>query len=262
MAKKATGGRAKLYTLTEVASKTGISMPTLQRYKKLYQDRIPSTGEGRKQRYPTSALAVFNKIKKENIGKRGRPRKNPEAAPAPAPAKKATAASKRKAKSKSSRSTAVTRKATKTAKAAKAPTRRRKTVAKAPKKAQAAAAGGLLTLTEIAKRTKISYPTLSRYVKQHSAKLKSEGTGRARRFYEEAVAVFEQLRAQSGRGRKPKAAAAAKPAKKKVAARRGRKPAAAPTGDVELAKRVLALEKQLKALRRELNRPIRLNVSR
>ena len=184
MAKKATGGRAKLYTLTEVASKTGISMPTLQRYKKLYQERIPSTGEGRKQRYPTSALAVFNQIKKENIGKRGRPRKNPEAAAAPA--KKKAAASRRKAKS--TRSSAA-RKAT------KGTARRRKAApAKRAAKPKAAKTEGLLTLTEIAKRTKISYPTLSRYVKQHSSKLKSEGVGRARRFYEEAVGVFEQLR--------------------------------------------------------------------
>ena len=48
-----------LYTLTEVAQKTKISMPTLQRYKKLYQDRIPSHGKGRSQRYPEEALEVF-----------------------------------------------------------------------------------------------------------------------------------------------------------------------------------------------------------
>ena len=30
----------KLYTLSEISQRTGISMPTLQRYKKLYQDRI------------------------------------------------------------------------------------------------------------------------------------------------------------------------------------------------------------------------------
>src|SRR5690606_28132438 len=49
----------ELLTLTEVANRTGISMPTLQRYKKEYQDRIPSVGRGRKQRYPASALGVF-----------------------------------------------------------------------------------------------------------------------------------------------------------------------------------------------------------
>lgn len=65
-----------LYTLTEVSEKTGISMPTLQRYKKNYQARIPSVGKGRKQRYPENALEVFEEIKKENIKRRGRPPKS------------------------------------------------------------------------------------------------------------------------------------------------------------------------------------------
>jgi len=70
----------KLYTLTEISEKTNISMPTLQRYKKGYQDRIPSVGKGRKQRYPEEALPVFEQIKKENIKRRGRPRKSGEPA--------------------------------------------------------------------------------------------------------------------------------------------------------------------------------------
>src|SRR3954454_20066540 len=82
----------KLFTLSEISQKSGISMPTLQRYKKLYQDRIPSVGKGRKQRYPDSALPVFDEIKNENVGRRGRPRKD---ASAPRPEKK-PAASKRR----------------------------------------------------------------------------------------------------------------------------------------------------------------------
>ena len=78
----------KLLTLTEVSKRTKISMPTLQRYKKLYQSRIPSEGQGRKQRYPETALAVFLQLKKENIGRRGRPRKNAPPAPGAAPAMK------------------------------------------------------------------------------------------------------------------------------------------------------------------------------
>lgn len=66
----------KLYTLTEVSEHTNISMPTLQRYKKNYQDRIPSVGEGRKQRYPEEAFEVFEELKKENIKRRGRPPKS------------------------------------------------------------------------------------------------------------------------------------------------------------------------------------------
>ena len=65
-----------LYTLTEVSEKTGISMPTLQRYKKNYQNRIPSVGKGRTQRYPENALEVFEEIKRENIKRRGRPPKS------------------------------------------------------------------------------------------------------------------------------------------------------------------------------------------
>src|SRR5215210_3377156 len=69
----------KLYTLSEISTQTGISMPTLQRYKKMYQDRLPSVGKGRKQRYPQSALPVFDEIKTENAGRRGRPRKDASA---------------------------------------------------------------------------------------------------------------------------------------------------------------------------------------
>jgi predicted DNA-binding transcriptional regulator AlpA len=80
----------KLFTLSEISQRSGISMPTLQRYKKTYQDRIPSVGTGRKQRYPEHALPVFAELRSENAGKRGRPRKNAAAAAATAgaPAKR------------------------------------------------------------------------------------------------------------------------------------------------------------------------------
>src|SRR3954465_5366128 len=65
----------KLYTLSEISQKTNISMPTLQRYKKMYQDRIPSVGQGPKQRYPASPLPVFDETKPDTAGKGGRPRK-------------------------------------------------------------------------------------------------------------------------------------------------------------------------------------------
>ena len=72
----------KLFTLSQVSQRSGISMPTLQRYKKTYQDRIPSVGTGRKQRYPEHALPVFAELRSENAGKRGRPRKNAAASAA------------------------------------------------------------------------------------------------------------------------------------------------------------------------------------
>src|SRR6185436_5384312 len=67
---------SRMLTLSEVSQRTGISMPTLQRYKKIYQNRIPAEGKGRKQRYPESALPVFEELKVENAGRRGRPRKD------------------------------------------------------------------------------------------------------------------------------------------------------------------------------------------
>src|SRR5581483_7591041 len=69
-------GDAKLLTLTEVAKRTGISMPTLQKYKKQHADRIPSQGKGRGQRYPEASLSVFSSLRDENMKRRGRPRKS------------------------------------------------------------------------------------------------------------------------------------------------------------------------------------------
>jgi DNA-binding transcriptional MerR regulator len=177
-------GDDKLYTLSDVSKKTGISMPTLQRYKKLYQGRIPSVGSGRKQRYPEGALPVFDEIKHENIGRRGRPRKD-----ASAPAQRRGARGARRA--------------------AVAPRRGR------PPAAAAAGRGGrrgrpkgtrgnLMTLTQVSEQTGISYPTLVRYVRLYSDRLPHAGKGRARRFYPSAVDVFRQIRQESGRGgRKP-----------------------------------------------------------
>ena len=51
-----------------------------------------------------------------------------------------------------------------------------------------------MTLTQISETTGISYPTLVRYVRMHADRLPSEGKGRARRFYPQAVDVFRQLR--------------------------------------------------------------------
>ena len=69
MAETAAG---KLYTLTEVSKITNISMPTLQRYKKAYQDRIPSTGEGRRQRYPEGPDPLRGRRVSAHSGRPGR----------------------------------------------------------------------------------------------------------------------------------------------------------------------------------------------
>jgi hypothetical protein len=218
----------KLYTLSEISTKTGISMPTLQRYKKTYQDRIPAEGQGRKQRYPESALPVFDEIRSENAGKRGRPRKNPDAPrperptgskrrgrpPAAAkrgrpagaakaaktPVRAAKKASKAAAKSAGGRG----RKAAAAAAVPAVPARRGRPPGRANQKPAAKSgsqkSGNLLTLTQISDTTSISYPTLVRYVRLHGDRLPSEGKGRARRFYPQAVDVFRQLRQESGRG--------------------------------------------------------------
>src|SRR4051812_37047577 len=155
----------KLYTLSEISQKTNISMPTLQRYKKTYQGRIPSVGQGRKQRYPESALPVFNELKSENAGKRGRPRKDASQAGRPAKAKVGRGRGKTVAAARGRRPTGRPpgrpRKATPLRGAAArraAPTPRRA----AGRNTRTA---GLLTLTEISKTTGISYPTLVRYVR-------------------------------------------------------------------------------------------------
>lgn len=197
--------RRELLTLSEVSERTGISMPTLQRYKKNHQDRLPTVGEGRTQKYPTEALPVFQQIKKENIKRRGRPRKK---------------GSKKKKKGKKVE-----------------PARK-----------------DLLTLTEIGERTGISYPTLVRYVKLHLDRIPHEGEGRRRRYYPEAVEVFQKIRGESRRGRK-----------KKTPGDAGKKA----SGGKDLARRVQALErshdrleKQIKALIQDLRKPLKVTIQR
>lgn len=209
----------KLYTLSEVSEKTGISMPTLQRYKKQFQSRLPSVGKGRRQRYPEEALPVFEQIKEENIARRGRPRKS-----------ETKGAGRR------------------------TPPAKRKGTSRRASAARSAAAGGegLLTLTEVAKRAKISYPTAVRYVKSHASEIPHEGTGRRRRFYPEAVEVVKRLRKETSRGRK---AGARKTASTR---RRGRATvsaaAAEETGLPQRAeKRINDLEKSYARLEKKLN---------
>ncbi|HEV2847290.1 MAG TPA: helix-turn-helix domain-containing protein [Thermoanaerobaculia bacterium] len=289
----------RLYTLSEISTRTGISMPTLQRYKKTYQERIPSVGEGRKQRYPESALPVFDELKNENIGRRGRPRKDPNA-PRPErptaskrrpgrPAKKSTVAAKSARggrKAASTRGVAAAAPAPAAKRRGRPPGRPAKAAAGRPpgrpaKKSAAAggrgraAAGGrgqqsgnLMTLTQVSEQTGISYPTLVRYVRMHADRLPSEGKGRARRFYPQAVDVFRQLRSESGRGgRKKGSGAAAKTTGRAAAGGRGRGRAAAASASADTSgltqrlksveKSYAALEKKFKGLVRSLQKFVR-----
>ena len=165
------GNQGKLYTLSEISQKSGISMPTLQRYKKMYQDRIPAEGKGRKQRYPESALPVFDEIRNENLGRRGRPRKDPNA-PRPVKSTRGRKAGAAKAAAAEAAPRRRGRKpGTKAAAAPAAPARRGRKPGRPPGRpgrppgkatAGGTKRGGLLTLTEISKQTGISYPTLVR----------------------------------------------------------------------------------------------------
>lgn len=200
-----------LLTLSEVSNRTGISMPTLQRYKKNYQDRIPSVGKGRKQRYPEESLQVFKKIKEENIAKRGRPRK-----------KKDDGGDGRK-KRRGRRGRLA--KATKTAKTSRE---------------------GLLTLTEVAERTGISYPTLVRYVKLYGDRIPYQGEGRGKRYHPEAVGVFKEIRSESPRGRRK--GSGKKTARPRTAGARS----AGSAGDASVARRIQALERSQEKLAGEI----------
>ena len=207
----------ELLTLSEVSRRTGISMPTLQRYKKNYQDRIPSVGKGRKQRYPEESLPVFEEIKEENIAKRGRPRKKTDGG----------GDGRRRRRGRRGRR------------------------GRAASRRSAAGAGktsreGLLTLTEVAERTGISYPTLVRYVKLHGDRIPYEGEGRRKRYHPEAVEVFNEIRSESPRGRR-------KGSGKKAAARQRTTSASSASGaDASVARRLQALERSQEKLANEI----------
>ena len=244
--------QGRLYTLSEISQKTGISMPTLQRYKKMYQDRIPAEGKGRKQRYPESALPVFDQIREENLGRRGRPRKNPDE---PRAARPTQSTRGRKAGAAKAAGTEASRGRGRKAAATAAPAAGRGRGGRKAAGAGAGAAakatgtkrGNLMTLTQISEQTGISYPTLVRYVRMHEDRLPHEGKGRGRRFYPEAVNVFKQLRQESGRGGRKPAAAAAAPAKRRgrpPGSGRGRATAGRSGGDdAGLLKRLREIEK-------------------
>lgn len=234
-AKGAAGGPS-LLTLSSISQQTGISYPTLQRYVRLFGDRIPHEGEGRKRRYHPDSVAVFRELRAES-----KPGRKPKAAPAA----KAPARKKRKARAAA------------------------KPAAAAPK--PEAAAPKLLTLTAIGQQTGISGPTLQRYIKLYSDRIPHEGEGRKRRYHPEAVAVFREIRSQSTRGRKPKAkvaaAAEAAPARRPVRKKRKAKAAgarrqAAPAAAGSVEARLTALEAQVSLVLQKLDQPITITLNR
>lgn len=292
----AAAGRKKLLTLGEVARRSNVSMATAQRYKKLYQDRIPSEGEGRKQRYAVGAVKVFNQLKKERVSKRrggGRKRAAGKSAKAAASGTglltlssigKQTGISyptlQRYVKLFGDRiphegegrkrryhpdSVAVFRQLRAESRPGRKPKAMAAPKAKAPRrKARAKAAPPsapapkLLTLTAIRQQTGISGPTLQRYMKLHGDRIPHEGEGRKRRYHPEAVDVFREIRSRSKRGRKPKMKVApAAPAKRRKARKaRPRRKAAPAAAASSVEARLAALEAQVSQVLKKLEQPI------
>ena len=232
MAKQNAGSGGGMLTLTEVAKRTGISMPTLQKYKKQHAERIPSKGKGRLQRYPEESLAVWSTLRDENMARRGRPRKDA---------------------------------------AAKGPkgSRRRGRPGRPKRGARKGSGGGqegMLTLTQVGQRTGISYPTLLRYVKTSLDRLPHQGSGRRRRFKPESVEVFQQMRKESRPGRPPgsgkggrRAAAAGRRGRRTAAAGRATGGAAATARLERTVKGMLKkLEQRIARIEREQKRPLRI----
>ncbi len=60
-----------LYTLTEMAERTEISLASLSKYVKEQPHRIPARLVGKMRKFPPEAISVFQQIKLENIGRRG-----------------------------------------------------------------------------------------------------------------------------------------------------------------------------------------------
>lgn len=230
-------GDIRLYTLTEVAESINVSMPTAQRYKKSYQSRIPAVGLGRKQRYPREALRVFEQIKLENLSKRGRPAKESGG--------RSSSASKQARKRTPSKARQRTKSAKRVRTRSRPTARRRAAVRLRPQQDE------LLTLTEISKRTGISYPTCINYVKRHLDRIPHVGTGRRRRFPPEATTVFRELRNQSRSGRRKSSAASPNRTDKAVLRR---------LRDLEKSQRQLA--RQLDSVLKALNAPLQVTIKR
>jgi DNA-binding transcriptional MerR regulator len=213
---------ARLFTLSEVAQSIDVSMPTAQKYKRVYQRRIPSVGKGRTQRYPEKALKVFEQIKVENLNRRGRPPKST-------------------AINSLTESTSQTPKRySSTGKSRPGPS-----PSLEPKSSE------LLTLTEISRRTGISYPTCIKYAKENLGVIPHVGSGRQRRYQPEAIAIFRDLRSQSRRGRR-RLSEKGPTRTEKALLERVRK--------LELAQRQVV--KRLDKLLLNFNKPVRVTLSR
>ncbi|MBZ0115245.1 MAG: hypothetical protein K8J08_22515 [Thermoanaerobaculia bacterium] len=237
--------------MSEIQRRTGLSRPTLQKYKFEYADRIPSVGTGRTQRYPEEAVAVVLAIREENRSRVGRPSTKDSEGTKASPRKRgAQSASKGRGKGKSAKSSA--------GRTTKAKGKSAKDSVVAVQASPAARTTGLLTLTELARRVGVSLPTARRYVTDHLERISHVGEGRGKRFYEDAVATLRRIQKEAAgrRGRRGKGKVKAKEATKV-------NQASAKGSNVDkLVARLEALEARVVELERELERPLRLEIRR
>ncbi len=221
---KAASGAPSLLTLSSIGQQTGISYPTLQRYVRLFGDRIPHEGEGRRRRYHPDAVAVFRELRAES-----KPGRKPKAAPAA----KSPARKKRRARA-----------------AAKQP-------AAAPQLLTLTAIG---QQTGISGPTLQRYLKLYGDRIPHEG----EGRKRRYHPEAVAVFREIRSQSKRGRKPKARAAAAAKtPVRRKRKARAAkarRQPAAAAAGSVEA--RLAALEAQVSLVLQKLDQPITITLNR
>jgi hypothetical protein len=202
-------------------------MVSLRRYRTLYPQRVPSVGEGRRQRFPASALPVFRQLKEEGMARRGGGRRSARSSGGARSTRRSKRGAGKRARVRGRSSAA----------------RRSTGVRSAP-----AVNRELLTLVEIGRRTGISYPTLLRYVRLYLDRLPHTGSGRKRRFRPAAVAEFQKLRGESRRGRRaaPPSAVAPSLARQLAKLERGQR----------------SLARQIRDLRKTLARPVRLRLER
>ena len=222
-AKGAAGGPS-LLTLSSISQQTGISYPTLQRYVRLFGDRIPHEGEGRKRRYHPDSVAVFRELRAES-----KPGRKPKAAPAA----KSPARKKRKARAAA------------------------KPAAAAPKLLTLTAIG---QQTGISGPTLQRYLKLFGDRIPHEG----EGRKRRYHPEAVAVFREIRSRSKRGRKPKAKVAAAAKtPVRRKRKARAARaRRQAAPTAAGSVEARLAALEAQVSLVLQKLDQPITITLNR
>lgn len=225
------------YSLVEVAQKTGIPMPILLRYKREHPDRVPSVGSGSQQRFPEEAIEVLKQIHQEATGREEEPRRGGFGLLSLPKLRKQVRRPDEDADEEAARE------------AEDEPAKRARAASGA-----GAAAGEGMTLVEVSEKLGIPYPTVARYASQHGDRIPHHGRGRSRRFPEEALAVFEQIRKESKPGRPPKRKAKAK---REAAAGSAGRSAAAPSAAVsagtaksleQLARRIESLERSQKML--------------